>query len=443
MLSPCRGFESLPLRQPPLSFRSTNSSRRRRLLLSRGVSTGFWLVLLSVACSQRRLETDPELLSAAPPELLAQLRADAYTYFRFVNHEWTARVCEIFAEDIPHLPTVQLHGDAHVEQYALMNDAWGLDDFDDSARGPALVDIVRFLGSIDLAARHHGWTRDRDQLFDQFFAGYRRGLTDPSYKPQKPDIVRRLREQAPELTREAFLARAETMMAPMSETPMRGVIAAMEVFTRVVQQERPNLPDEYFRVSRAGWLHLGVGSASSPKILIRARGPSRDPADDVVLEVKTLRQLTDLGGCLDVAGSQPTVRVIAGSQRLGRLQPSILLPGPEVAIPEMTVQGEHLLDWWIRSWEPSYREIGLADLRSIEDLSEIAVDSGAQLGAGSIHRETASEETALRDESLASVNALEKRLRKAAETLVLELLRGWRELGGRQPSGLTNSASRS
>ena len=39
-----------------------------------------------------------------------------------------------------------------------------LDDFDDSARGPALVDIVRFLGSIDLAARQRGWTRDRDAL---------------------------------------------------------------------------------------------------------------------------------------------------------------------------------------------------------------------------------------------------------------------------------------
>ena len=31
-----------------------------------------------------------------------------------------------------------------------MRDAWGLDDFDDATRGPAPVDIVRFLGSIDL-----------------------------------------------------------------------------------------------------------------------------------------------------------------------------------------------------------------------------------------------------------------------------------------------------
>ena len=50
-------------------------------------------------------------------------------------------------------PNVQLHGDAHLEQYAFTKSAWGLDDFDDSTRGPALVDIIRFLGSIDLTVR--------------------------------------------------------------------------------------------------------------------------------------------------------------------------------------------------------------------------------------------------------------------------------------------------
>ena len=41
--------------------------------------------------------------------------------------------------------------DAHVEQFAFTRDAWGLGDFDDSACGPSFIDIVRFLGSIELA----------------------------------------------------------------------------------------------------------------------------------------------------------------------------------------------------------------------------------------------------------------------------------------------------
>ncbi len=401
--------------------------------MSRFVVAAVWLVVLSLVCGCRQLRAAPGAVAGASPELLDRLRAEPYNYFRFINYEWTARVCEIFAGDLANQPIVQLHGDAHVEQYAFMNDAWGLDDFDDSARGPALVDIVRFLGSIDLAARQRGWTRDRDQLFDRFLAGYRRGLSDPSYQPPEPDIVRRLREQTPPITPEAFLASAETRMDPVSDSAMKGIVAAMDVFTRTVQQQRPEVPDGYFHVTRAGWLHIGVGSAASTKILIRVRGPSNDPADDVVLEAKALRRLAGLG-CLQVPSSEPTFRVIAGNQQIGRLKHAILLGAPEIALPELTAQGQHLRDWWIRSWDPSYREVNLDELRSVEDLSAIVFDSGVQLGAGSVRGRTASEQTILRQQSLQAINALEVGLRKEARNLVLESLRGWREFGGRSQS---------
>ena len=54
-------------------------------------------------------------------------------------------------------------------------------------------------------------------------------------------------------------------------------------------------------------------------------------------------------------------------------------------IPELSAEGPNLSDWWIRSWEPSYREIGLDDFGSVEELATIVYDSGAQLGAGSVH----------------------------------------------------------
>jgi uncharacterized protein (DUF2252 family) len=97
---------------------------------------------LPAACGSRDLQADRQALAAASPELLSKLRADPYNYFRFVNLEWTSRVCEEFARDLGTQPTVQLHGDAHLEQYAFTSSAWGLDDFDDSTRGPALVDFI-------------------------------------------------------------------------------------------------------------------------------------------------------------------------------------------------------------------------------------------------------------------------------------------------------------
>ncbi|HET9373295.1 MAG TPA: DUF2252 family protein, partial [Vicinamibacterales bacterium] len=251
------------------------------------------LALAAAGCSVRPLVADPESMAAAPPELVERLRADPFSYFRFVNHEWTTRVCEIFAADLPQQPIVQLHGDAHLEQYAIMNADYGLDDFDDAARGPALVDVVRFLGSIELAVDRRGWQRDRDQLFDRFFAGYRRGLADPAYLPPEPPIVKRIRETAFVPTAETFLATAESKMTAMDDMPTKGVAAAMRVFGDLVRQQRPDIDAAYFRIVRAGWLQVGIGSAIGRKVLIRVRGPSDDPADDVVLEAKASRRMND------------------------------------------------------------------------------------------------------------------------------------------------------
>ena len=141
--------------------------------MSHALSRFAYRLVLAAVClaltvpspARAQLRPNPIALADAPPELIDRLRADPFTYFRFINRAWTTRVCEILA-DVPDPAIVRLHGDAHVEQFALTKDAWGLDDFDDSARGPAFVDIVSFLGSLDLAARQRGWTRSRNALWD-------------------------------------------------------------------------------------------------------------------------------------------------------------------------------------------------------------------------------------------------------------------------------------
>jgi len=161
------------------------------------------------------------------------VRADPFTFFRFINRAWIIRVCQAFA-DMPDVPHVRLHGDAHVEQFALTSDAWGLDDFDDSARGPAFVDITRFLGSIDLAARQRGWSSDRDALWDRFLEGYRRGLSDPAYRPPEPDIVRHVRREGSQ-SRAASLAWGESQMQPMDDARSKAVVTGMAAFERLVR----------------------------------------------------------------------------------------------------------------------------------------------------------------------------------------------------------------
>ena len=177
--------------------------------------------------ARAQLRPDPEAIKLAPSDLINRLRANPLDYFRFVNRPWIARMCELFADDISSVPIVRLHGDAHIEQFAVTDDAWGLDDFDDSARGPALVDIVRFLGSVDLAVRRREWTRSRDALFGRFFAGYRQGLTEPDYRGPQPAIVGRLRAQVPR-SRTEFLAWGEAQMQPMAEPALKAVVAGVD-----------------------------------------------------------------------------------------------------------------------------------------------------------------------------------------------------------------------
>ena len=177
----------------------------------------------------RRFEPDLGRLAAAPPALRQGLRDDPFTYFRFLNKDWAARVCEAFREDLPSLPTAILHGDAHLEQYALTATAHGLDDFDDAAHGPSVIDLVRFLGSVDLVARRRGWTAERERLFDRFFDGYARALVDPAYQPPAPEVMARLRAR-PRRTREEFLAWGESLMQEptASAAGERGSIAAAD-----------------------------------------------------------------------------------------------------------------------------------------------------------------------------------------------------------------------
>jgi uncharacterized protein DUF2252 len=385
--------------------------------LSAGLLATLCLVFSSPGPAQRKLLPQPVVLAGASAELIDRLRASPYTYFRFINRAWTERVCEAFA-DVARPTIVRLHGDAHIEQFALTESTWGLGDFDDSTRGPSFVDVIRFLGSIDLASRQRGWTRDRDRLWSRFFEGYRLGLSNPSFQPPEPDIVRELRRQAP-MTRAAYLLWGESQMEPMDDARSKVIVTGLAGFERLVRGERPDLAPGYFAIKHAGWLRVGVGSATSMKVLARVEGPTTDPDDDVLLEGKEIVNLDGVA-CLEAPPTPPAIRVIAGERQLSRFKHDILAIGPTLLLPAAADRGERWLDWWLASWEPTYREIRVADLRSARDLGDISFDAGLQLGAGKV--------VAIRSEELASNKRLEPRMRKATATIVEELLAGWEEM---------------
>jgi hypothetical protein len=302
-----------------------------------------------------------------------------------------------------------------LEQYAFTAIEHGLDDFDDSAEGPAVLDFVRFLGSIDLGTRQRDWTDERENLFDAFFRGYRQATRDPDYAPPAPSYAVRMRDRSA-MTHEAFLEWAESLMQPFSEEESRAVAAGLDVFSKMVSDLRPGLPESYFKLKRAGWLRMGVGSALAPKQLGRFEGKTSAPEDDFILEAK---KVSDLGNidCISVPGVGQAFRVVKGHGEIGRIRHEIV-----AVVPDNPLRGLGPEDWWVRSWEASYRELQLDELESAGELAEVVHDAGAQLGAGHIRESVESLQQQIRYAQLQQLDALEPKIRAVAKQMAEQLL---------------------
>jgi uncharacterized protein (DUF2252 family) len=366
-----------------------------------------------------RLMPDPVRLAGASPALRARLAASPIALFRFVNPAWTREVCTAFAGSLDAAPTVRLHGDAHVEQYAVTGTARGLDDFDDSTRGPAVVDIVRFLGSLELTARNRGWDSSLSAISDAFFEGYRRALDHPDYLPPIPAVAARLRA-APARPPAAFLAWAESLMEPANPSERARFDDAWRTLETDAARYNPAFTPAFLRVRKVGWLRLGVGSALTPKILVRVEGPSAAPDDDVIVEAKEVLPLAS-GSCLSIPRNAEAFRVVEGVQQLGRINHQLL-----VALPLIPNSVPGSTGWWIKTWERTYREIEITDLASAEELREVAHDVGAQLGSTNLADAPPPLGGQERLAELEALTRLELRMRQVAHGMTIDLLEAWR-----------------
>ena len=354
----------------------------------------------------------------APPEFRRQLADSPIAFFRFVNRPWTRAVCDAFADEARQLPTARLHGDAHVEQYAVTSTARGLDDFDDSARGPAVVDMVRFIGSLELVAAQRGWQASLPQAIDAFFSGYRQALDLPAYLPPDPAVVRRLRAE-PVKSQQEFLAWADSLMEAVDPEDLGRLEISWRTVEAFAVRVDPEFTPAFLRRTKVGWLRMGIGSALTRKLLIRVEGPSPAPEDDLVLEAKEMAAV-DRDSCVSIPPSSEAFRVIEGMQQIGRFDQRLV-----VAMPQPVGVPREGAGWWVRGWDRSYREFQVADLKFPDDLRELAHDVGAQLGATNLFDPAGPYTSETRLAEGRAMTRLEARIRRVAHDLTAELLSAW------------------
>lgn len=307
---------------------------------------------------------------AVNPALRTRLGASPHAYLRGTGARFAGAVCGTFAREAAAFPEVTLHGDAHLEQYAVTASGRGLTDFDDATTGSALVDLARFATSLELAARERSFPSDAGAgAQDAFVRGYRQALRAPNWVAPEPAIARALR-QGFTTGHRASLARAESLMRPLApgtEPPPAKLQRASEMLAEAARR-----PVSFFRIKKLGLLGIGIGSAADERYLMRVDGPSRDDADDVMLELKEVRRVPDL----------PCLRAEPGGTR-------ILVAQARLAYEAFSYVGTLALEspagpryYWFHAWPDDYAELRISSLRTPAELAEVAFDVGVQLGRG-------------------------------------------------------------
>lgn len=318
---------------------------------------------LSVAIAALRVSPQaPEL--KARPALVSRLRDTPRGYFRFITRPFTQAVCAQF-HDARGFPDVNLHGDAHLEQYAVTSLGRGLTDFDESARGPSFIDLVRFGVSLELAAREKDWPGEGRRAFGAFLGGYRKALKNPDINSSSPPVVTRARDAFTHDHRLA-LRRADAII-DAEPVPASEIEADSRGYVRQMLADWPGMPASFFNIKKAGRPALGIGSALDEKYLFRIEGWSKEADDDQILEAKLVRPLADVD----------CVRTEQGPERVP-LGMALIASAPFPFSGLFTHRGR---TFWVHGWTDDYMELSIdSSFASPQDLRQVAYDVGIQLG---------------------------------------------------------------
>jgi hypothetical protein len=355
------------------------------------------------------------------PDVLDRVLADPHGYFRFINVPFSRRVCDLFADQLAALSSEQarsfelnLHGDAHVEQYAITDLGRGLTDFDDSSQGPPFLDLMRFAVSLRLASRMNGWDELAEGgLVRTFLLGYASALEDPAMEAPEPAVIERLRSSFNQDTTR-YLAWVDSLMEPVPPEVERELQEALGSFAEVMAEEHPHVDRAYFATVSAGYLKLGVGSALDTKFIVRVEGPSSDPMDDDVIEIKRVRDLAGID-CIRTKDDDPL---------------RVLLSQARISYEPFQWLGYIRLDegnFWTHGWVHNYKEIDIdRTFRSSEELAEVAYDAGVQLGIGHPKLAATPFDQILRRQLLEHLDAHPGEIERLSGELADQVIEAWR-----------------
>ena len=371
--------------------------------------------------TQQRLVISPDLDEFSQnPKLLKRIVRGPHGYFRFINEIFAEEVCARFRDDLGWIPNVSLHGDAHLENYAITERGRGLTDFDAAATGPMVLDLVRFGVSIHLASRANGWEEEAEPIVDSFLSGYRAALEDPRLTVPPPEMISRIRARFT-TDRELTLAAQETLMQPL-EVSREEFKREIEQYLDQMAEQHPELPPHFFEIKNASRLKIGIGSALDEKYLFQIEGSTKAHEDNVILEMKEVRDLHEIS-CILAKEANPR-RPIVMQARLA-YQPYRYAG---FVIFDIRKGDEKEKMFWVHEWADHYHELSIrTSFQTAAELHDIAHDAGVQLGLGHPKSIADSYSNHLRGRLLVTVTELHQRMHQTISELTQETIAAWKQ----------------
>jgi hypothetical protein len=354
------------------------------------------------------------------PKLLKRILEGPYNYFRFTNIRFAEAVCLRFQKHLGALPNVNLHGDAHLENYAVTERGRGLTDFDDATVGPMVLDLVRFGVSVHLACRANGWEDKAESIVKSFISSYGAALENPELTIPPPELVRRIRASFTANTN-LLLKADEKLMRPLGE-PLEKFEPYFKQFVDQMKDPYPDLPPYFFEIKKAGRLKVGIGSALDEKYLVEVEGATKAHADNLLLEIK---EVTDLRGisCIllrEAIPMRPIVMQALLAYKPYRYTGFIIVPRAEGSGKER--------EFWVHEWYDNYHELSIrTSFQSPADLRNIAADVGVQLGLGHPRNIYDSDTSGLRRRLVSVLAGLQGEIEQTVSDLTRQTVAAWEQ----------------
>jgi Uncharacterized protein conserved in bacteria (DUF2252) len=111
-----------------------------------------------------------------------RMEKNAFVFLRATYFRWARKIGD-WCPELMDAPRVLAVGDLHLENFGTWRDAdgrlvWGVNDFDEAAEMPYVLDLVRLVTSAQLAPRRHPEVSDKAAA-TAVLRGYCEGLEDP------------------------------------------------------------------------------------------------------------------------------------------------------------------------------------------------------------------------------------------------------------------------